>query len=158
MKKKGFTLVELLAVIAILAILVIMALPAVLRMFSDARKNSFENEVKTVFNNAQERFVMDSISMTNGSYKWYADDGTDGATGADASHAKKLDIQNGSGTFKYCVIIKNNGDIVSIKVSNGTYSYSGTNVANASAITSDSIMSGNSYAAVSSSSDCSIPE
>ena len=37
MKKKGFTLVELLAVIAILAILVIMALPAVLSMFTKAR-------------------------------------------------------------------------------------------------------------------------
>ena len=33
MKKKGFTLVELLAVIAILAILVIVAMPNVLGMF-----------------------------------------------------------------------------------------------------------------------------
>ena len=32
---KGFTLVELLAVIAILAILVIIALPNVLKMFND---------------------------------------------------------------------------------------------------------------------------
>ena len=48
MNKKGFTLVELLAVIAILAILVIMALPAVLRMFNQARKDSFTNEVITI--------------------------------------------------------------------------------------------------------------
>ena len=34
MKHKGFTLVELLAVIAILAILVIIALPNVLKMFN----------------------------------------------------------------------------------------------------------------------------
>ena len=34
MKNKGFTLVELLAVIAILALLVIIALPNVLKMFN----------------------------------------------------------------------------------------------------------------------------
>ncbi len=49
MKKRGFTLVELLAVIAILAILVIMALPAVLRMYNKARIDSFSNEVNTIF-------------------------------------------------------------------------------------------------------------
>ena len=38
MNKKGFTLVELLAVIAILAILVIIALPNVLKMFNDSNK------------------------------------------------------------------------------------------------------------------------
>ena len=49
MNKKGFTLVELLAVIAILAILVIIALPNVLKMFNDSKKNSFINEVREVF-------------------------------------------------------------------------------------------------------------
>ena len=39
MKNKGFTLVELLAVIAILAILVIIALPNVLKMFNQAKKD-----------------------------------------------------------------------------------------------------------------------
>ena len=37
MKNKGFTLVELLAVIAILAILVIIALPNVLKMFNQRK-------------------------------------------------------------------------------------------------------------------------
>ena len=41
MNKKGFTLVELLAVIAILAILVIIALPNVLELYRTARKNTF---------------------------------------------------------------------------------------------------------------------
>lgn len=36
--KKGFTLVELLAVIAILAILVILAIPNVMSMYIDAKK------------------------------------------------------------------------------------------------------------------------
>ena len=46
MKNKGFTLVELLAVIAILAILVIIALPNVMGMFNEAKKNSFTTEEK----------------------------------------------------------------------------------------------------------------
>ena len=41
MKYKGFTLVELLAVIAILALLVIIALPNVLKMFNQAKKDTF---------------------------------------------------------------------------------------------------------------------
>lgn len=38
MKRQGFTLVELLAVIAILAILVLVAVPNVLGMFNQAKK------------------------------------------------------------------------------------------------------------------------
>ena len=39
MKKRGFTLVELLAVIAILAILVLISLPNVVGMFNNAKKS-----------------------------------------------------------------------------------------------------------------------
>ena len=46
MNKKGFTLVELLAVIAILALLVIIALPNVLSMFNNAKKDLFYNRSK----------------------------------------------------------------------------------------------------------------
>ena len=45
MNRRGFTLVELLAVIAILAILVIIALPNIMSMFNQARKNSFTTEL-----------------------------------------------------------------------------------------------------------------
>ena len=41
MNKKGFTLVELLAVIAILALIVIIALPNVFSMFNEAKKDTF---------------------------------------------------------------------------------------------------------------------
>ncbi len=47
MNKKGFTLVELLAVIAILAILVIIAMPNVLEMFNKAKQDAFETEVQS---------------------------------------------------------------------------------------------------------------
>ena len=44
MKKKGFTLVELSAVIAILSILVIIALPNIVGMFTKAKKDLFFSE------------------------------------------------------------------------------------------------------------------
>lgn len=52
---KGFTLVELLAVIAILAILVIIALPNVLKMFNDSKKNAFMVQARKTANVAQEK-------------------------------------------------------------------------------------------------------
>ena len=60
--KKGFTLVELLAVIAILAIMVIIALPNVLEMFNDAKENTFTTEVESIYKQAQTDFINDSLS------------------------------------------------------------------------------------------------
>ena len=61
MKKKGFTLVELLAVIAILAILVIIALPNVIKLYNDAKKNAFLTEVKTLYNTASSKYISESL-------------------------------------------------------------------------------------------------
>ncbi len=57
---KGFTLVELLAVIAILAILVIIAIPNVLKMFNDSKKNAFMVQARKTANVAQEHTVLSS--------------------------------------------------------------------------------------------------
>ena len=58
--KKGFTLVELLAVIAILAILVIIAIPNVLKMFNDSKKNAFMVQARKTASVAQEHTVLSS--------------------------------------------------------------------------------------------------
>ena len=60
--KKGFTLVELLAVIAILAILVIIALPNVINMYNNARKQVFLTEAQSVATTSEKKFLSDSIS------------------------------------------------------------------------------------------------
>ena len=60
MKNKGFTLVELLAVIAILAILVIIAIPNVLKMFNDSKKNAFMVQARKTAYVAQEHTVLSS--------------------------------------------------------------------------------------------------
>ena len=56
--KSGFTLVELLAVIAILAILVIIALPNVLKLYNNAKKNTFLIEAKTIYKEASSKSLL----------------------------------------------------------------------------------------------------
>ena len=74
---KGFTLVELLAVIAILAILVIIAIPNVLKMFNDAKKNSFLTEAKTVYSEAGKKYISDSITSPGNNEHIYCKSKTD---------------------------------------------------------------------------------
>ena len=106
MKKKGFTLVELLAVIAILAILVIIALPNVLKMFNDSKKNSFLTEAKTVYSEVSKKYISESMKGNKLTYVSSEDDTKLDMTG------KKL---------QYCVLLNADGSVKSMKVSNGTW-------------------------------------
>ena len=117
MKKKGFTLVELLAVIAILAILVIMVLPAVLRMYRQSRINNFQNEVRSVYRIAQNQFLGDSITLGSGQDIVY----TNGESSCPAG-AKTLDM-TGNSKFKYYVELTVSGQVTKLRATNGTYSY-----------------------------------
>jgi len=61
--KKGFTLVELLAVIVILAVIILIAVNAVLPQMRKARRNSFTDEVINFGKAAETKYVADSISQ-----------------------------------------------------------------------------------------------
>ena len=125
MKNKGFTLVELLAVIAILAILVIIALPNVLKMFNQAKKDTFLTEAKTIYKEISKKYISETmrgnkisiISNTN----------------------NKLDLE--SNNLKYNVKLNNDGSIKEFEVSNGTYCLSGK-FNNLSELTTDKITEG----------------
>ena len=108
MKKRGFTLVELLAVIAILAILVIMALPAVLRMFRQARIDSFTNEVNTIIRTTRQQYLLDGGVPTT-------------YTNASGS-SSKLNL-TGNSELKYIVKINGEGKVTKVQVTNGSYCY-----------------------------------
>ncbi len=111
MRRKGFTLVELLAVIAILAILTIIALPNVLELFKNAKKNAFFNEVQSIYESAKNKFFLNQFNdNSNHTY-------------TNTSGNNKLDIENGTGEFKYCVNMDSNGYITSINISDGEYKY-----------------------------------
>ena len=125
MKNKGFTLVELLAVIAILALLVIIALPNVLKMFNQAKKDTFLTESKNIYKEISKKYISETmkgnkiniISNTN----------------------NKLDLE--SNNLKYNVKLNNDGSIKEFEVSNGIYCLSGK-FNNLSELTTDKITEG----------------
>lgn len=86
--KRGFTLVELLAVIAILAILVIIALPNVINMYNNARKNSFLTEAKSVFKESANKYMSGSLGEANSSTHIYCRSNTDSLNPLDLSGRK----------------------------------------------------------------------
>ena len=95
MKKRGFTLVELLAVIAILAILVIVAMPNVIDMFNSAKADTFVTEVQKYMDSAKTAFVSDAFSNAAETIYYSSED----VSGLDT---KKLDM-DGNKDYK-CVI------------------------------------------------------
>ena len=128
MKKKGFTLVELLAVIAILAILVIIALPNVLGMFQSAKKNTFTTELQNIYKSATTQYVSDSMNrgagVGAGSIAYGRTDGHSCGT------SNILDL---SGTESIDLFIKFNlsGQVVQYYATDGEfgYYYSGSGLA-----------------------------
>ena len=125
MKNKGFTLVELLAVIAILAILVIIALPNVLKMFNQAKKDTFLTEAKTIYKEISKKYI--SEAMKGNKISNISNDNN------------KLELE--SNALKYNVKLNDDGSIKKFEVSNGTYCLSGE-FNNLSDLTTDKIIEG----------------
>src|SRR5574344_1726276 len=61
LNKKGFTLVELLAVIVILAIIMVIAVPAVVNQMQKAKKSSFKIYGEKVLNQAMSTYEADML-------------------------------------------------------------------------------------------------
>ena len=53
MKKKGFTLVELLAVIVILAIILVIAVPKIMDTIENAKLGAIESTARLIINGAE---------------------------------------------------------------------------------------------------------
>ena len=102
--KKGFTLVELLAVIAILAILVIIAMPNVLNMFMNAKKSSFITEAQNVIKQVTNKYIDESLKGNHIS--------------TISNDNNPLDL---SGNIKYEIEIDSQGNVTSYIISNDSY-------------------------------------
>ena len=135
MNKKGFTLVELLAVIAFLAILVIIALPNVLGMFNQAKMDTFTTETKEMVKITQQQYL-----ATFGKYTSYAIDKSllKGVTdeskainavpctsASEASAGKYCKIDKEAGNLKSFILTFNasNGQVNTLYANDGTYEY-----------------------------------
>ncbi len=130
MKKKGFTLVELLAVIAILAILVIIALPNVMSLFNEAKKNSFSNELKEIYKTAQNQWMTDSMINTRELYYSRTGDTTLKCDGSTNNGTLQL---SGRQQLQFGITVDKAGDVIDFVATDGTYMYqfqgtSGSNV------------------------------
>lgn len=109
MNKKGFTLVELLAVIAILAILVIIALPNVLNMFNQAKKDTFLTEAKTIYKEVTKKYITENMKGNK--------------VNNISNSNNKLDLD--SNNLDYNIKLDSKGNIKNFQVSNDTYCLSG---------------------------------
>lgn len=116
MNKKGFTLVELLAVISILVILVLIALPNVLTMFNNAKKSTFETEVKEIAKTAEKQWLKDSLSGSGARVYSKCSDG---------SCTNPLDMI-ASDDLEYYIHMTSDGKIDQLYVKNNSFQY-GTN-------------------------------
>ena len=124
--KKGFTLVELLAVIAILAILVIIALPNVMGMFNTAKSKSFVTEAQAIYKQVSTDFVTDNLGKSGGQeYCQYTE--IDGLTvnnpkdpSATGATCKTMQLTT---TRNYYVKVNSAGKIEKFVVFDGSYAY-----------------------------------
>ena len=106
MKNKGFTLVELLAVIAILAILVIIALPNVLKMYNTSKKNIFLVEAKEIYGEVSKKYISESLKGNKLSY-------------VNSEDNTKLEMTGNE--LKYCIQVDGKGKITAMKIGNNNY-------------------------------------
>jgi len=124
MKKKGFTLVELLAVIAILAILVIIALPNVMGMFNQAKQNSFSTEIKEIYKQAQQQWISDSM-LSTGKITYYRSNGNSASFVDTTASDKKIDL-TGRTQLDYLITIEKSGKVTAYYATDGSYQYTYT--------------------------------
>lgn len=122
MKKKGFTLVELLAVIAILAILVIIALPNVMGMFNQAKQNSFTTEIKEIYKQAQQQWISDSMLSTSSINYYRYNNGTTVVSGSNTTSKKGIDL-TGRTQLEYFITIDKAGKVTKYYATDGSYQY-----------------------------------
>ena len=103
--KKGFTLVELLAVIAILAILVIIALPNVMNMYVSAKKNTFLTEAQNVLKESSNKFIQEGMSGNK----------------VNVVSNSKNPLNLTGEKLEYKVKLDNKGNVTDYAISNGNY-------------------------------------
>ena len=106
MKKKGFTLVELIAVIALLSIIMLLIVPNVANYLNNSKKTLFYDNVVNMFKSATTTFM-------------YQDDPTNTTF---SNNGVKLDVDVES-EYVYTIKVNNYGEVISIDVNNGVYSY-----------------------------------
>ena len=101
---------ELLAVIAIIAVLSIIALPSVVEMFNESKKNTFLNEARAAYKVAKQTWIMNPMRL-------YQDIIYCKGSSCDG---EKLDL-SGRDNFEYNIKFDTEGHIVKFYATDGTF-------------------------------------
>ncbi len=109
MNKKGFTLVELLAVIAVMAVLVITIAPNIIESFKNTKKQNFISETREVCRSATNTYLRESIMSYE--KKLY--------NNIETNPENTLELQ-GRKEYKYAVYVNTDGEVIGILTYDGT--------------------------------------
>lgn len=113
MKKNGFTLVELLAVIAVLAILVAIVMPNVMKEYNKAKADVFVVDAQSFVNSAMSKFTNDAL-IQSGKTMYYSN-----IYNSDLN-TRTLDIDSDK---NYFIEMDRNGNIKRFVLYDNTYCY-----------------------------------
>ncbi len=111
--KKGFTLVELLAVIAILAILMLLIMPNILNMFNQGKKDSFKVQVESIIKAAEKQKQVDAFNSSETNIY---------CSGINAACQGNLKLDVTETGAKYVVMFENN-KVVGVALEDSNYCY-----------------------------------
>ena len=114
MKKNGFTLVELLAVIAILAILMLLIVPNVLGMFNSGKKNAFKVQVESLAKAAEKKIVADALEGSNN---------TKYCKGIGIDCYDYMSLSESDSDIKYKITFDSSNKVSTVAVQNENYCY-----------------------------------
>lgn len=124
-ERRGFTLVELLAVIALIGVLLLLVTPNVIKLFTGAKKSLFYDEALSLYNNAYTTYI---YNTSEGDYTKRFCRGKNTTT-------KLIDVEEKEGLY-YDITVNSYGEVTSLKVSDDTF---GLTVSNSNGIKKKSI-------------------
>ena len=110
MNKKGFTLMEIIVVIALLGAIMLLVVPNITKNFKESKKRLFYDNVVSLYTSAERSFLL----LDNTSNKTFSNSGN------------TLDVDV-SEDITYKIVVNSYGEVTSMYVTNGTYSYSKSN-------------------------------
>lgn len=115
MNRKGFTLVELLAVIVILAVIILVAMNAVIPQMEKARINAFVTEVQTFAKGAETWYTQQSISGNT----------TENCVKANDLIGPYVDKKSTGYEGIICIVLSGEKSSTKIALTNSSYSFAG---------------------------------
>lgn len=140
--KKGFTLVELLAVIVILGVLLMIAVPAIQNVIKSSRKKAFDSAIKLTIENIE---TLASTAVDSSITPCYVTFGDEAKLG---SHESEITLERGSygsNTFGIVVVNAKGEGTAYANGENGTYYVTGNTINNVVSVNKVSDSDANNY-------------